>query len=152
MALAAHANGYYAQYREREVRAAQLEKSLAEARLHALELQIQPHFLFNTLNAISALVRTGQPEQAVGMIAGLSDLLRYALDRAGDQRVTVDEEAEMLRRYLEIQRLRFADRLTFEIDVAPETRAGPPCPCCCCSRWPRTPSATASRRARGRGA
>ena len=104
------------------MRAAQLETSLAEARLHALELQIQPHFLFNTLNAISALVRTGQPEQAVGMIAGLSDLLRYALDRAGNQRVTVDEEAEMLRRYLEIQRLRFADRLTFEIDVAGDAR------------------------------
>jgi two-component system LytT family sensor kinase len=122
VALAAHANAYYAKYREREVRTAQLEKSLAEARLHALELQIQPHFLFNTLNAVSALIRTGQPEQAVGMIAGLSDLLRYALDRAGNQRVTVDEEAEMLRRYLEIQRLRFADRLTFEIDVAGEAR------------------------------
>ena len=120
--LAAQADVYYAQSRERDVRTAQLEKSLAEARLHALELQIQPHFLFNTLNAISALVRTGQPEQAVGMIAGLSDLLRYALDRAGNQRVTVDEEAEMLRRYLEIQRLRFADRLTFEIDVAGEVR------------------------------
>jgi two-component system, LytTR family, sensor kinase len=122
VALAAHASGYYAQYREREVRTAQLETSLAEARLHALELQIQPHFLFNTLNAVSALVRTGQPGQAVGMIAGLSDLLRYALDRAGNQRVTVEEEAEMLRRYLEIQRLRFADRLTFEIDVAAEAR------------------------------
>jgi two-component system, LytTR family, sensor kinase len=122
VALAAHADAYYAKYREREVRAAQLEKSLAEARLHALELQIQPHFLFNTLNAVSALVRTGQPEQAVGMIAGLSDLLRYALDRAGNQRVTVEEEAAMLRRYLEIQRLRFADRLTFEIDVAGEAR------------------------------
>jgi two-component system, LytTR family, sensor kinase len=116
--LAAQAEVYYARYREREVRAAQLEKSLAEARLHALELQIQPHFLFNTLNAVSALVRTGQTEQAVGMIAGLSDLLRYALDRAGSPRVTVGEEAEMLRRYLEIQRLRFSDRLTFEIDVA----------------------------------
>ena len=118
VAFAAHASVYYARYREREVRAAQLEKSLAEARLQALELQIQPHFLFNTLNTVSALVRTGQLDQAVAMIAGLSDLLRYALDRAGNQRVTVDEEAGMLRRYLEIQRLRFADRLTFEIDVA----------------------------------
>jgi two-component system, LytTR family, sensor kinase len=115
---------YYAKYRERELLAAQLERSLAEARLHALELQIQPHFLFNTLNAISALVRSGQDKQAVGMIAGLSDLLRYALDRAGDQRVALDDEAEMLRRYLEIQRLRFADRLTFEIDVARDVRRG----------------------------
>lgn len=120
--LAAHADRYYTQSRERERHAAQLEKSLAEARLHVLELQIQPHFLFNTLNAVSALVRTGQPEQAVGMIAGLSDLLRYALDRAGNQRVTLDEESEMLRRYLEIQRLRFADRLDFEIEVTGEVK------------------------------
>lgn len=122
VALAAHADVYYARYRERETRAAQLEKSLAEARLQALELQLQPHFLFNTLNAVSALVRTGQTDQALGMIAGLSDLLRYALDRAGAPSVAVEEEADMLRRYLEIQRLRFADRLTFEIVVDADAR------------------------------
>jgi hypothetical protein len=120
VAFAAHAEGYYAQYRERETRAAQLEKSLAEARLHALELQIQPHFLFNTLNTVTALVRTGRPDEAVAVIAGLSDLLRYALDRAGT--VTLAEEAEMVTRYLEIQRLRFSDRLTFDIDVDEDTR------------------------------
>ena len=120
--FAAHADAYYAKYREREKAAANLEKSLAEARLHALELQIQPHFLFNTLNSVSALVRTGRQDEAVAMIAGLSDLLRYALDR-GSQRVTVAEEAEMLRRYLEIQRLRFPDRLSFDIDVSAEARS-----------------------------
>jgi hypothetical protein len=123
VAFFAHAEAYYAKYLERERAAANLERSLAEARLHALELQIQPHFLFNTLNSISALVRTGRQDEAVAMIAGLSDLLRYALDRAGGQRVTVAEEAEMLRRYLEIQRLRFPDRLSFTIDVADEARA-----------------------------
>jgi two-component system LytT family sensor kinase len=122
VALSAHALDYYARDRAREVRSAQLESSLAEARLHALELQIQPHFLFNTLNAVSALVRTGQPKDAVRMIGGLSDLLRYVLDRSGGQRVRVEEEAEMLRQYLEIQRLRFPDRLTYEIEVAPEAR------------------------------
>jgi hypothetical protein len=116
------AGDYYTRFRERELRAAQLEASLSEARLHALELQIQPHFLFNTLNAISALVRSLRTEEALGMIAGLSDLLRYALDRAGDQQVAVEEEAEMLRRYLQIQQLRFADRLTFEIEVGPDAR------------------------------
>jgi two-component system LytT family sensor kinase len=121
-ALAAQANDYYARLRERELKGVQLEKSLADARLHALELQIQPHFLFNTLNAVSALVRTGRAEEAVAMINGLSDLLRYALDRAGSQRVTLDEETGMLGRYLEIQRLRFADRLTFDIDVAGDVR------------------------------
>lgn len=110
----------YERYREREVRAARLEQLLAEARLRALELQIQPHFLFNTLNAVSALIHTGAHEQAAGMMAGLSDLLRYALDRAGGPNVTVGDEVGMLRRYLEIQRIRFADRLTFAIEVAPD--------------------------------
>jgi hypothetical protein len=119
VALAWYARRAFADARERAVRAAQLEQKLAEARLHALELQIQPHFLFNTLNGISALVRGGQKAEAIGMIAGLSDLLRYALDRAGGARVALDEEAAMLARYLEIQRLRFPDRLTSAIEVAP---------------------------------
>jgi two-component system LytT family sensor kinase len=120
--LTVHAADTYAKYRERERRAAQLETSLAEARLHALELQIQPHFLFNTLNAISTLVRVGHNREAVAMIGGLSDLLRYALERAGDQRVALDDEVAMLRRYLEIQRLRFDDRLSYEIEIAPDSR------------------------------
>lgn len=99
-------------------RATQLERSLAEARLHALELQIQPHFLFNTLNAISGLVRGQQNDQAVQVIAGLSDMLRYTLDHAGSQRVALRQEAAVLQRYLEIQQVRFSDRLTITIDVA----------------------------------
>jgi len=102
--------------------AMQLQMSLTSARLHALELQLQPHFLFNTLNTISSLVRTEQNSEAVGMIAGLSDLLRYTLDHAGRQQVTLDEESTMLRRYLEIQQGRFPDRLTFSIDIASDVR------------------------------
>jgi two-component system, LytTR family, sensor kinase len=102
--------------------AMQLQMSLTNARLHALELQLQPHFLFNTLNTISSLVRTEQNSEAVGMIAGLSDLLRYTLDHAGRQQVTLDEESTMLRRYLEIQQGRFPDRLTFSIDIASDIR------------------------------
>jgi len=102
--------------------AMQLQTSLTNARLHALELQLQPHFLFNTLNTISSLVRTEQNSEAVAMIAGLSDLLRYTLDHAGRQQVTLDEESTMLRRYLEIQRGRFPDRLTYSIDIAPDVR------------------------------
>lgn len=120
--LAIHSIDTQRKYRERELIAAQLETSLAEARLVALEVQLQPHFLFNTLNAISALVRTGEQTAAIGMIAGLSDLLRYALERAGTTRVSLDEEIGMLRRYLEIQRLRFGERLSFDIDVAPDAR------------------------------
>jgi two-component system LytT family sensor kinase len=121
--LAAHyAAEYYGKFRERERAAARLEVSLADARLHALELQIQPHFLFNTLNSISALVRAAQPAEAVTMIAGLSDLLRYTLDHAGGQRVTLDDELTITRRYLEIERVRFPDRMSFELDATPEVR------------------------------
>jgi hypothetical protein len=121
--LAAHyAVVYYDKYRERERVAARLEVSLSEARLHALELQIQPHFLFNTLNSISALVRTARQRDAVTMIAGLSDLLRYSLDHAGEQRVALATELAITERYLEIERLRFPDRMTFEIDVAADIR------------------------------
>jgi two-component system, LytTR family, sensor kinase len=121
--LAAHyAAEYYEKYRDRERAAARLEALLFEARLHALELQIQPHFLFNTLNSISALVRTARQREAVTMIAGLSDLLRYSLDHAGAQRVALAAELAITERYLEIERLRFPDRMTFEIEAAAEVR------------------------------
>jgi hypothetical protein len=121
--LAAHyAAEYYDRYRDRERVAARLEVSLSEARLHALELQIQPHFLFNTLNSISALVRTARQSEAVTMIAGLSDLLRYSLDHAGEQRVALAQELAIIERYLGIERLRFPDRVAFEIDAPPEVR------------------------------
>ena len=123
--LAAHyAAEYYDKYRERSRVAARLEASLFEARLHALELQIRPHFLFNTLNSISALVRTSRDRDAVGMIAGLSDLLRYSLDHAGEQRVALAAELAITERYLEIERLRFPDRMAFEIDAAADVRRG----------------------------
>jgi len=124
VALTVVAYDAYVRSRERELRAAHLETLLAEARLKALELQIRPHFLFNTLNAVSALVHTGARDQALGMIGGLSDLLRYALDRAGAASATVADEAAMARRYLEIQRLRAPDRLSFSIDVAPGAERG----------------------------
>jgi len=113
---------FYERYRERELQAVQLEASLGEARLHALELQIQPHFLFNTLNSISALVRTSRDREAVTMIAGLSDLLRYSLDHAGEQRVALAQELAVIERYLGIERLRFPDRVAFEIDAPAAVR------------------------------
>jgi two-component system LytT family sensor kinase len=118
---AAVAYDYYERYRANAVQAAQLEASLSEARLHALELQIQPHFLFNTMNAVSSLVRARRNDEAVTMLAGLSELLRYTLDHEGHQQVALEEELAVLRRYLEIQRTRFADRMSFTIDFAPET-------------------------------
>ncbi|MDQ3040418.1 MAG: histidine kinase [Pseudomonadota bacterium] len=109
---------FYRRYHERALRAAQLERSLADAKLHALELQLQPHFLFNTLNAIAGLVRTDKKQQAVAMVAGLADLLRYALDHAGRQRVSLAEEMDMLERYLGIENARFPDRMSFTLALA----------------------------------
>ena len=115
---------YYERYRERALQAAQLEASLADARLHALELQIQPHFLFNTLNAISALVRSRRNDEAITMMAGLSELLRYTLDHSGDPQVALGDELAVLRRYLEIQHARFPDRMSFTIEASAEAERG----------------------------
>jgi two-component system LytT family sensor kinase len=97
------------------------ELLLAQAQLSNLRLQIQPHFLFNTLHTVASLVRDGSPQAAVTMIAGLSDLLRYSLDNAGRDVVPLSEELEVVKRYLEIQQTRFSDQLRFTVDVAPET-------------------------------
>lgn len=113
---------FYQRYHERALQAAQLERSLADAKLHALELQLRPHFLFNTLNAIAGLVRSNHRDQAVTMVAGLADLLRYSLDHAGRQQVPLAEEMDMLERYLAIENARFPDRMTFHVTLADEVR------------------------------
>ncbi len=110
---------YYQRYHERALQTAHLERSLTDSRLHALELQLQPHFLFNTLNSIASLVRGQRNDQAIRVIAGLADLLRYSLDHAGRQRVPLSDEIEMLKRHLEIERVRFPDRLAFRVTVDP---------------------------------
>ena len=108
--------------RERELHASRVEARLAQAQLTNLRLQLQPHFLFNTLHAIASLVRDGEQRPAVTMIAGLSDLLRYSLDNAGRNVVPLDEELEVVQRYLEIQQTRFSDRLEVTLHVADDTR------------------------------
>jgi LytS/YehU family sensor histidine kinase len=97
------------------------ELLLAQTQLANLRLQIQPHFLFNTLHTIASLVRDGSAQKAVTMIAGLSDLLRYSLDNAGRNVVPLSEELEIVRRYLEIQQTRFSDRLHVTVDAPPAT-------------------------------
>ncbi len=115
-----HTVGYYLKYQEREVRAAELEKSLSQAKLQALQMQLNPHFLFNTLHAISTLVHK-DAEAADRMIIRLSDLLRYTLESTTDHEVPLEQEVQMLGRYLEIEQTRFGARLTVEMEIAPET-------------------------------
>jgi hypothetical protein len=110
----------YRRYRDREVQSSRLESQLARAQLEVLRMQLHPHFLFNTLHAVSALLHR-DPAAADEMIAQLSDLLRMTLDNFGVQEVTLAEELEFVRRYLDIQQTRFHDRLSVTIDVPPET-------------------------------
>ncbi len=112
------ATSYFEQARVRE----RLEGQLAQAQLQALKLQLQPHFLFNTLNTIAALVST-DARAAERMVTRLSDLLRQTLHSASEQEVPLSREIEMLSPYLEIQRLRFSDRLRVEIDVEADAEA-----------------------------
>jgi two-component system, LytTR family, sensor kinase len=112
---------YYTRYRTKEVAASQLEAQLARAQLQALKMQLHPHFLFNALHTIAGLVRSDEKQKAVKMIAGLSDLLRTTLDTTDEQEVTLQSELETVKKYLDIEQVRFADCLTTEFHVDPTT-------------------------------
>ena len=119
---------YAAEARQRELEAARLETqaaqlgaSLTEARLRALQAQLNPHFLFNALNAISAFTERA-PQTARRMMAELGDLLRASLDHADRQEVPLSEELGFLEHYLAIERLRFEDRLTMTVVASPDVR------------------------------
>lgn len=106
-----HAVGFYQSLRERERRTLELEKHVTEARLLALQMQLNPHFLFNALHGISALMYR-DVDAADRMLVRLSELLRHALDRTDAQRVPLRDELAFLDRYLELEQIRFGDRLT----------------------------------------
>jgi LytS/YehU family sensor histidine kinase len=100
-----------------ETETARLNEQLSKAQLDALRRQIEPHFLFNTLNAIAGLVREKNNDAAVSMIAGLSDFLRRLLQDSTRQQVPLGEEVEFAQKYLDIQKVRFVERLQFSVDV-----------------------------------
>jgi two-component system LytT family sensor kinase len=114
-----HAFDYYQKFRERELRSLELEKHLAEAKLEALQMQLNPHFLFNTLHGISALMHQ-DVEAADRILSRLSDLLRRTLENTGTQEVPLRQELDFLGRYLEIEQTRFGDRLTVRMDIEPD--------------------------------
>jgi two-component system, LytTR family, sensor kinase len=116
------AREYFLRDRRRQQHAAQLQAQLAEAQLDALRMQINPHFLFNTLHAVSALVER-DPAGVRRMIARLSELLRYTIDSHATDEVTVREELDFLRRYIEIMEIRFQGRLQVALDVAPDAQS-----------------------------
>ena len=110
---------YYRQYREEELRASRLESQLARAELEALRMQINPHFLFNTLHSISAL-QYEDADAAQKMTARLGDFLRLTLDNSSTQIVSLSREIDFLKCYLDIERVRFGKRLTTDFQIAPE--------------------------------
>jgi len=115
---------YYRRFREGELRASRLQTQLTRAQLGALKMQLQPHFLFNTLHSISALLHR-DPDTADRMIARLGDFLRLTLENSGTQEVSLQKELEFLTCYLEIERVRFQDRLTTSVEVEPAALDSP---------------------------
>lgn len=103
-------------------RQAELNEKMRDAELHKLQHQLQPHFLFNSLNSINALVQV-DPDQAQNMVQKLSDFLRFTLRRADEQWVSVEHEMEYLNLYLEIEKIRFRHRLDLQVNIQPETQA-----------------------------
>ena len=112
-----HATRYFIDAREREVQVARLSEQLASARFAALQAQLNPHFLFNTLNTITVLVRDNDRQRAVSIIEHLSELLRSTLSRHQAKQVTLGEELELVRQYVAIEEARFSDRLRPEFRI-----------------------------------
>jgi LytS/YehU family sensor histidine kinase len=104
----------------RELFASRLVEQLATARLHALRMQLNPHFLFNALNSVAMLVRRGDASKAVQVVAGLSDLLRQLLADTNGAEVTLEQELAFVKQYLAIEQARFGDALHTEFDVSPD--------------------------------
>jgi signal transduction histidine kinase len=118
--LMAYSFDYHRQFRENELRACRLESQLAKAQLQALRSQLQPHFLFNVLHAIVALVRKDDRDGAIGAVTGLSNLLRATLPSVEEQEVSLAEEVRVVKLYLQLQHILLKGRLAVVMDLDPE--------------------------------
>ena len=112
---------YYRRFQDERLSAARLEAQLKDAKLQALRMQLHPHFLFNALHSVTALVLKNENREAVRMISRLSELLRYAFKDNDIQWITLEQELQFLEQYLEIERIRFQDRLTVVMNIEPQT-------------------------------
>jgi len=116
-----HAIRYFTEARAREVQMVRLSEQLTTARLSSLKAQLNPHFLFNALNTIAVLMREGDNAGATRVMEQLSDVLRLTLSRNNENEVTLEDELELVREYLEVERARFSDRLRPAFDVHADT-------------------------------
>lgn len=119
----AHAIRYFVEAGEREVQMARLSEQLASTRLAALQAQLNPHFLFNSLNTIAVLVRDGDRAAATRVIEQLSDVLRSTLGRTQSNEASLEEELKLVRQYLAVEQARFSDRLRPTLEIASDTLA-----------------------------
>jgi hypothetical protein len=147
---ACHALDFYTRLRDSSLRAARLELGLAQARMHALRAELNPHFFFNALNAISGLVRRHDDEAAVRMLARLGELLRVTLDHDLAPEIALDDELALLDRYLDIERRPPNDRRGLRRGGAPCARSVAPAPAAGGERDPPRRRAAAGARPRGR--
>jgi len=138
-----YAFDYYRRYQRGLVNAADLNAQLAHAQLQSLKMQLHPHFLFNTLHAISELIHE-DPLAAERMIVGLAQLLRLSLDTSSAIEVPLEQELHFTRLYLDLEKMRFDDRLQVTFDINPELMDAM-VPNLICSLWSRTPSSTEYR-------
>jgi sensor histidine kinase YesM len=117
---------WYAQYHAQEatVQTLELERRLTQAQLKALQMQMEPHFLFNTLNAITSLMVQGRNKEAIKTMTHLNNILRTTLQRKAPEKVPFAEELRVVESYLAIQQVRFAGRLEVKIDATPEAMDG----------------------------
>jgi len=127
LVLALYAFSFYGEWRagqrltsKLQVANAQLETRLVRASLDALKMQLHPHFLFNTLNSITSLIRNDRTREAEDIVAGLGELLRRSLEHRQEAMDTLERELDFLRRYFDIERIRFQDRLQVEFDIDPK--------------------------------
>ncbi len=116
----AHAITYFSEARDRDLQMARLAEQLAGARYSALQAQVNPHFLFNTLNTIAVLVRDGDRAGAVRIVELLADMLRHTMSQQRASEVALDDEVELVRQYLAIEQARFPDRLKIDLEIDPD--------------------------------
>jgi len=122
VAAVGYAFVYQQRFADTRLRAAELQRQLAQARLDAIARTLQPHFLFNALNSVAALVRLKESPRALQAVVALGDLLRTVLQTRGEALVPLEEELQFIERYVAVERLRFEDQLKVEYDVHPDTR------------------------------
>ncbi len=107
----------YQKYRREEINNLHLKSDLTTAKLQSLQMQLQPHFLFNSFNTISMMARKNKTDEVIDMVGSLGDLLRESLALKDTQMVPLSKELELIRKYLHIQQVRFHDRLTIQVDI-----------------------------------